>query len=117
MITEQHIKAKIKDVKYIVMGRMTICQIELHSGFCVIGTSSCINPEDFNLAVGQDIAYKNAFDKLWELEGYLAMNMKPMIKLPVLVESQVKKVTRVAKYGYKVDGTPKKKPGRPRKAK
>ena len=117
MITEQHIKAKIKDVKYIVMGRMTICQIELHSGFCVIGTSSCINPEDFNLAVDQDIAYKNAFDKLWELEVYLAMNMKPLIKLPVLVESQVVKKARVAKYGYKVDGTPKKKPGRPRVAK
>ena len=45
------------------------------------------------------------------------MNMKPLIKLPVLVESQVVKKARVAKYGYKVDGTPKKKPGRPRKAK
>ena len=82
-------------------------------GFSVIGTSACMNAGDFNLQVGREIAYNNAFQKVWELEGYLAMNQKPMIKLPV-VDSMGKKT---AKYGYKADGTPKKKPGRPRKVK
>jgi hypothetical protein len=109
MIKEEQIKAKIKDAVYVVMpdGRTTICQIQLANGFSVIGTSSCINKNDFNLTLGREIAYKNAFEKIWELEGYLAMNK--LIALPVV---DPMKKPRKHKYGTKADGTPRKKPGR-----
>lgn len=109
MIKEEHLKAKIKDAVYVVMpdGRTTICQIQLINGFSVIGTSSCINKNDFNLTLGREIAYKNAFEKIWELEGYLAMNK--LIALPVV---DPMKKPRKHKYGTKADGTPRKKPGR-----
>jgi hypothetical protein len=111
MIKEEHLKAKIKDAVYVVMpdGRTTICQIQLINGFSVIGTSSCINKNDFNLTLGREIAYKNAFEKIWELEGYLAMNSKSLIALPVV---DPMKKPRKYKYGIKADGTPRKKPGR-----
>ena len=120
MITEQNIKAKIKDTTYIVMpdGRTTVCQLSLLNGFSVIGTSSCINANEFNLPIGREIAYKNAFQKMWELEGYLATNdLKPMIELPVIDAMKPEKKV-VAKYGIKMDGTPRAKPGRkPKKVK
>ena len=37
------------------------------------GESSCVDPANFNEGVGQEIAYTNAFDKIWQLEGYLLM--------------------------------------------
>jgi hypothetical protein len=109
MIKEEHLKAKIKDAVYVVMpdGRTTICQIQTISGFSVIGTSSCIDKKNFSLDVGREIAYKDAFEKLWELEAYLVMNK--LIGLPVV---DPMKKPRKYKYGVKADGTPRKKPGR-----
>jgi hypothetical protein len=113
MITEEHIKSKIKGTTYIVMpdGRTTVCQLSLANGFSVIGTSSCINANEFNLPIGREIAYKNAFQKVWELEGYLATNnLKPMIELPVV--DVMKPARKTARWGLKADGTPRAKPGR-----
>jgi hypothetical protein len=109
MIKEEHLKAKIKDAVYVVMpdGRTTICQIQTISGFSVIGTSSCLDKKNFSLDVGRDIAYEDAFSKLWELEAYLVMNK--LIGLPVV---DPMKKPRKYKYGVKADGTPRKKPGR-----
>lgn len=114
MTTEQNIKAKIKETTYIVMpdGRTTICQLKLANGFSLIGSSTCTR--DFNLALEREIAYKNAIQKMVELEGYMAVS-QPVVELPVV--DVMKPEKKPAKYGYKVDGTPKKKPGRPRKAK
>jgi hypothetical protein len=50
-----------------------IAALVLKSGFCVVGSSACIDPADFDADTGKEIAYQKAFfDKLWELEGYLA---------------------------------------------
>lgn len=49
---------------------MTVCCLTLKSGFAVIGESACINPDDFDQAIGREIARANAIDKLWQLEGY-----------------------------------------------
>lgn len=49
---------------------LVICVLELTSGFLIIGKSACLNREDFDEVVAQNIALKNAKEKLWELEGY-----------------------------------------------
>lgn len=48
----------------------TVCALILNNGFVVIGVSGCLNPADFDEAIGRDTAYKDAFAKLWELQGF-----------------------------------------------
>ena len=50
---------------------VTICIIILENGFKVEGTSACVDPKIYNEAVGRKEAYNNAFEKIWEKEGYL----------------------------------------------
>jgi hypothetical protein len=49
----------------------TICQITLENGWTLIGTSGCVDPKQYNQALGEKYAYEKAFEKLWDLEGYL----------------------------------------------
>jgi hypothetical protein len=43
----------------------------LENGYTLTGTSACVDPTSYNQAIGEKIAFDNAFEKLWELEGYL----------------------------------------------
>lgn len=72
-VSKAGIQNKIKDVQYIVLPNttVTICNITLENGFSVRGESACVDPAMFNEAIGKQIAYDNAFDKIWQLEGYL----------------------------------------------
>lgn len=72
-LTEEDIKNKIKDKKFTILedGKTTICNLYLENGYTVRGESACVNPANFDKALGEEIAYKNAVDKVWVLEGYL----------------------------------------------
>lgn len=50
---------------------LTICILTLENGFTVTGESACASPENFDKIIGQKIAYENAREKIWMLEGYL----------------------------------------------
>ena len=50
---------------------LTFCVITLKNGFTVTGESACASPENFNEEIGRKIAYDNAKNKIWPLEGYL----------------------------------------------
>ncbi len=50
---------------------LTFCVIVLKNGFTVTGESACASPENFNAEIGKKIAYENARNKIWQLEGYL----------------------------------------------
>ena len=50
---------------------LTHCVLVLKNGFTVTGESACASPENFDRIIGQKIAYENARNKIWELEGYL----------------------------------------------
>lgn len=50
---------------------LTICVLVLRNGFTVTGESACASPENFDRKIGREIAYKNAREKIWVLEGYL----------------------------------------------
>lgn len=49
----------------------TVCQLTLKNGYSVTGTSACIDPLEFNRTIGEKVAWDNALEKVWELEGYL----------------------------------------------
>ena len=72
-VTKEGIEARISAVDYIVINNstVTICSIKMVNGFSVRGESACVDPRNFNAEIGQKIAYQDAFNKLWQLEGYL----------------------------------------------
>jgi hypothetical protein len=73
-VTEASIKEHIVEVSYACpfasTPHFTICGIKMSNGFLVIGQSAPVSPENFNREIGQELAYKDAFNKLWALEGY-----------------------------------------------
>ncbi|CAB1222464.1 Gp49 family protein [Acinetobacter bouvetii] len=50
---------------------LTLCIITLQNGYTVTGQSACISREVYDVEVGKELAYKNAFRQIWALEGYL----------------------------------------------
>lgn len=72
-LTPALIDAAIKSADYHVFENscLTVCCLTLQNGFTVTGESACASPENFNAEIGQEIAYKNAREKIWALEGYL----------------------------------------------
>lgn len=72
-VTKASIEAKIAKVDYIVLpdSTVTLCNITMKNGFSVRGESACVDPRNFNVEIGKGLAYKQAFDRLWPLEGYL----------------------------------------------
>lgn len=53
---------------------LTVCTLTLRNGFVVTGESACINSEMYNQEIGERVAYDKAFNKLWQLEGYVLKN-------------------------------------------
>lgn len=72
-VTLEGIKAKIKDVQFFVMpdGRTTICHATLENNFTVRGESACVGALNFDAEIGRNMAYEDAIEKIWPLEGYL----------------------------------------------
>lgn len=53
------------------LGLLTFCVLVLRNGFMVTGESACASPENFDAEIGKKIAFTNAREKIWLLEGYL----------------------------------------------
>ena len=72
VITTEHLQSLIKETHYHHFDgtTLTVCVLVLHSGFAVTGESACISSDFFNAEKGCEIAYNNAFQKLWQLEAY-----------------------------------------------
>lgn len=72
-ITPDHILETIAHAQYHVFPgtQLTVCCLTLKNGFTVTGESACASPENFNEALGRNIAFDNAKQKIWALEGYL----------------------------------------------
>jgi len=68
-----NIDAVIKSETFTVLpsGKCMVCELTLVNGFTVRGESATVSKANFNIEIGQDIARKNARDKVWGFEGYL----------------------------------------------
>lgn len=71
-LNEEKLESLVERVYYhrVPGTTVTICAITLKNGFTVVGDSACIDPENFDQTIGQQVAYNNAFEKIWQLEGY-----------------------------------------------
>ena len=72
-LTPEYIDSCIAKAEYHVFSdtQLTVCCMTLKNGFTVTGESACASPENFDEEIGQRIAYTNAREKIWALEGYL----------------------------------------------
>jgi len=72
-ITLEALEARITNKQFIVLPgtTCTICNITLENGFSVRGEAACVDKRNFNLAIGEELAYDDAIRKLWPLEAYL----------------------------------------------
>lgn len=72
-VTLPDILNKVKKTTYTLLpdGRTTICQIHMENGYTINGHSACVDPANYNQALGEKYAYEDAVNKTWPLEGYL----------------------------------------------
>lgn len=68
-----HQKGEIEDPKGKIpdpLRLLTICVLVLQNDFTVSGVSACASPENFDEALGRQIARNNAAENIWPLMGY-----------------------------------------------
>jgi hypothetical protein len=72
-VTAEDITRLIKQEQYwqVPGTTVTVCCLTLENGFSVVGHGACISPENYDAVLGRDIAYTEARNKIWELQGYL----------------------------------------------
>lgn len=62
----------IKDVKSIKQGeKTTVTTVTLINGFEIIEASSCVDPDNFDMQLGEQICLGKIKDKIWNLLGFL----------------------------------------------
>ena len=73
MISKEQILDKIKKRTFtrLPSGKVTICELTLENGFTVIGKAAVVDIANFDQKIGESIAYENAVDQIWQIEGYL----------------------------------------------
>ena len=84
-LTIEYLTELLDVVEYVHQGLLTICTITLKNGYKLAGTSACIDNQNYDPLIGNNCAFANALDKLWELESYLLKQK--------IYESQNNKVT------------------------
>lgn len=72
-VTKEHLESIIAKKEFFVLPgtTVTLCMLTLQNGFSVRGESACVDPNNFNKEIGEQIAFDNAFRQLWLLEGYV----------------------------------------------
>lgn len=72
-ITQKDIDNILKDtlIKVEQYGdKTTVLKATLPNDFVIIESSSCIDPVNFDMKLGEQICMGKLCDKIWELEGY-----------------------------------------------
>lgn len=71
-VTKEGIEKRVISADYIVMhSTVTVCSLVLENGYSVRGESACVDPRNFDEDIGRELAYRDAINKIWPLEGYL----------------------------------------------
>lgn len=70
-LTPEHIDSVIVNAEYHLFDVTTVCCLKLKNGYNVLGKSAPVSAANFDAELGKKIAFENARNKIWELEGYL----------------------------------------------
>lgn len=71
-VTPERIDEVILNTEFYVFPgtTLTVCCLTLKNGYTVLGESACASPANFDAKLGEKIAFENAREKIWKLEGY-----------------------------------------------
>lgn len=50
--------------------KTTILKATLPNGFVIVESSSCVDAENFDMTIGEQVCMEKLENKIWELEGY-----------------------------------------------
>ena len=71
-VTIEKIENIILKEDYIKVGLKTVIAVlTLKNSFEIIGTSACVDTNNFDFEIGKKYAREKAIDQIWMLEGYL----------------------------------------------
>ncbi len=71
-VTKEFIESRIFSTSFSKHAdTLTICVMKMENDFVVVGKSACAHPANFNEEIGKKIAFEDAFNQVWALEGYL----------------------------------------------
>lgn len=74
-VSSKLVDKKIQEIEFCrpfpTKAGLVVCTLLLENGFTVVGTSACVSPENFREEVGKQLAFEDAREKIWQLEGYL----------------------------------------------
>jgi hypothetical protein len=63
---------ELSEIEVSKMGsKTTVVVVTLPSGFVIVESSSCVDPENYDEHVGKTICMERVENKIWELEGYV----------------------------------------------
>lgn len=79
-VTVEYMTSRIIDTRYQRIGQtLTHCAIHLDNGFIVTGESACVDERNYDRQIGENIAQRNAFAKLWPLFGFLLAEKRRLV--------------------------------------
>lgn len=76
-VTKEQVEAIIEASRIMVQKvgeKTTLVFATLPSGFVIVETSSCVDPDNYSEEIGAGICMERIRNKVWELEGYRLQN-------------------------------------------
>ena len=72
-ITQEKIDRMMKEAKtavFTAFGKCTVVAMQFENGFILTASSACVDPANYDLAMGVKYAKAQIEHQLWQLEGY-----------------------------------------------
>ena len=70
-VTEHQIKRMLEESEYktihAVFGKLTVMVCKLKNGFTLVGSSGCVDPENYDSELGEKICRQQIEDQLWKM--------------------------------------------------
>ena len=80
-ITETNVHDFVKEIEYQPWGdKTTIAKATLTNGFVMVESSSCVDPENFNMDIGSSICKERIYNRVWHMLGFLLQSAKYGVK-------------------------------------
>ena len=71
----------------IYFGKCLVVVYKLKNGFCLVGSGSCVDPAEFDIEIGRQVAEGQVIDQLFKLEGYLLQDQLLRIDMEAEIQT------------------------------
>lgn len=69
-VTLDDLKARVDSVEYITREHLTVAVLKLNNGWYLVGKSAPVDPGNFHVQRGQELAYEDALRQAWPLVAF-----------------------------------------------